>query len=156
MKKGFTLIELLVVVLIIGILSAIALPQYERAVERSKAAELFTNVAALQRAIDIRIMENGQLSSSDAMTDIFDEVLSGGQMDGSYYKTKNFWYWGTTWTNGGEIFIFRGDPSSSNSKYQVYVVVSGSTWSLSGNFPSGYEYMHDYIYQGIRNSKIDF
>lgn len=68
MKKtqGFTLIELLVVVLIIGILSAIALPQYEKAVNRARLTELLNLAKPLVAAQQSVFLETGSYSTEFA------------------------------------------------------------------------------------------
>ena len=57
-KKGFTLIELLVVVLIIGILSSVALPQYQKTVLKSRAAEAWSTLGSIRTAINAYCLEN--------------------------------------------------------------------------------------------------
>ena len=59
MKRGFTLIELLVVVLIIGILSSVALPQYTKAVRKARISEAQINLKNLVTATDMYILSNG-------------------------------------------------------------------------------------------------
>jgi len=73
-KQAFTLIELLVVVLIIGILAAVALPQYQRAVEKSRATQAFTIVKSLAEAQERYFLANGEYATS---FDSFDIEIPG-------------------------------------------------------------------------------
>lgn len=69
-KKAFTLIELLVVVLIIGILSAIALPQYQKAVIKSRVAGLKPLVAAIKNAEEVYYLANNTYTTDASLLDI--------------------------------------------------------------------------------------
>ena len=65
-QKGFTLIELMVVVAVIGVLSAIAIPQYQNYVARAQVAEGFSLVASGKMAVAEYYNENGSYPADNA------------------------------------------------------------------------------------------
>jgi prepilin-type N-terminal cleavage/methylation domain-containing protein len=87
MKKGFTLIELLVVVLIIGILAAVAMPQYTKAVEKSRAAEAITILKYMHQQGELCVLERGAADCSGTTNEDLGIEL-GGNMTCHYDGTS--------------------------------------------------------------------
>lgn len=69
-QAGFTLIELLVVVLIIGILAAIAVPQYFKVVEKGKAAEALDWLGAVKSAQERYLAKYGVYNAATTGFDV--------------------------------------------------------------------------------------
>lgn len=66
-QKGFTLIELMIVVAIIGILAAVAIPQYQQYTTKAKFAEALSVAESYKLAVGLCAQENaGVLTSCDA------------------------------------------------------------------------------------------
>ncbi len=80
MKKAFTLIELLVVVLIIGILAAIALPQYQTAVDKARYSSMMAAVRALKDAEEMYYLANGNYATN--ITDLADVFPAACDING--------------------------------------------------------------------------
>jgi len=92
-KKGFTLIELMVVVVIIGILAAIAIPNFVKVIDRAKVASVKANMKTLQTTVEAisvdfmgRYPDNG-VDLDDELPGNFKNPYNGYTGSGSAWKS---------------------------------------------------------------------
>ena len=135
-SRAFTLIELLVVVLIIGILAAIALPQYRVAVMKTRFVQAMTLGNALYQAQKVYYLANNKYAEQ---LDDLDITMPGGQKDNSsVYSYKYDWgSCGLARNNYGEIdcstndgLVYAAFPSINHRYCRWFHTDSGASETL--------------------------
>ena len=129
-KKAFTLIELLVVVLIIGILAAVALPQYQKAVEKARVTEGVLMLRDLMQATDRYILANGYPSNYQDIKDSLDVDIKATENFTPTALCNNSGCWVAVYPRKRNDFDLEADRSASGWTHKTCLITKTTATSL--------------------------
>ncbi|HAS6188889.1 pilin [Vibrio vulnificus] len=124
-QQGFTLIELMIVVAVIGVLAAIAVPQYQKYVAKSEAATALASITGHRTNVETYVLENGSFPTANSLA-----VPTSPLGTVSYVSASS--------SSGGIQFLFKSTGVSPDvvSKKVTLSRTTAGAWTCSTNVDS--------------------
>lgn len=139
--KGFTLVELLVVVLIIGMIAAIALPQYRKAVEKARMTEGITMVEKIAEAQQRYYMVYGAFTQdiNDLDLDIPGEDTLYDNNSNVPSKQGKYFVFAASNATGNQYYIAVASKNPQTKKYTLFIRKNGKNYCRIYSKATDYE-----------------
>ncbi|MBT2788093.1 MULTISPECIES: pilin [unclassified Halomonas] len=141
-QDGFTLIELMIVIAIIGVLSAVAVPQYQSYIQRAEATSAYSTLKSLQTGFDTAVIsgvnpseEFQQRDGDGAFVDYVgfneDDLTGGNTLTYSDLNTNA----PTITFNFGSIGAAASGEDSASNTMSVTREASNGSWTCEATIP---------------------